>query len=304
MKTRTERPTATYAKWDGDDWVVQPPGRTTGVTLDVYVLRADLDALRHNICKAMINDPTGGAVTVSPLLPAAFLFRVQIEKGWSVGHEEQGWQPENDVGFFVPVRLNERPEFAALVPYIFVDNWVGLISGRELFGFPKQLGDFDETADRLTVEAIVAPDRPGDQAIAQMVFGIPDLGKAAARQLDGNVVLHILEMVLEHLGAANLSSEILPNADPMSFRLKYLFLKQFRDAAEPGKACYQAVVRAPVDVQIHKVAVVTSPIKIDLPPRASLQMAQTLGLKDTESTLALRVKAEMAIPPGEVLWTA
>jgi hypothetical protein len=301
-----------YVEWDGD-WVVQPPGIMTNVAIDLMVLRAKYEILRDEICRALLDRPSAGAVTARPLLPAAFVFRVQIGKGASVEHPEQGWQAEDDLGFLVPVVVTtgHLPEFAALVPYIFVDNWVGMITGREVFGFPKQMATFGAVSGDLSVDAIVAPDNPGDQAIPKRIIALEGLHSARRKPLNGDLVEGIIRRIFDHLGCPEEleSEEVLPLRDSTKLSAKYVFLKQFRDAHDTAAACYQAIVRAPVEVRVREAHIITSPVTVRLPPRTRLEIARKLGLTTSNpgsfvAELGFSMRVEMAISPGSILWSA
>jgi hypothetical protein len=186
------------------------------------------------------------------------------------------------------------------LPYVFVDSGQAAASGREVYGYPKQMAEFqDDFPGRLskpdtttTVQAqAIARYGPGQEAVLQpmisasrargagddgseldalfnlfvgglgvdttLPFGARPRPSAAITALDAppplaaqqrtpaawaaRRVLDTLSGRGLRLGAERLVLDMM--ASPM-----LVFLKQFRDVACPTKACYQAIIEAPLGV--------------------------------------------------------
>jgi len=55
-----------------------------------------------------------------------------------------GWDADHEVGFFIPLNESGGPAGERLVfwsPYIFIDSALGMVTGREIWGFRKTMGE-------------------------------------------------------------------------------------------------------------------------------------------------------------------
>jgi hypothetical protein len=67
-----------------------------------------------------------------------------------------------------------------------------------------------------------------------------------------------------------------------------VFLKQFRDAQNTHKACYQSLIEAPLKVELfHEGGLFPEAYTLHIADLASHPFAQTLGLKEAEPRSAL-----------------
>ena len=140
-----------------------------------------------------------------------------------------------------------------MIPYIFVDAPAPLLGGREIYGFPKQPGDV----------IVVSPDGSSFEVRAHCVdrFAPDCAGRAAhgaARDAPGRPVGADTSPSATARTCRVSSREIagwlgveVERPSPAGVRLlgqlargevPVVLLKQFRDAADPCRACYQAVI--------------------------------------------------------------
>ena len=157
-----------------------------------------------------------------------------------------------------PTFLAERLVLA--VPYIFVDNPMSYLGGRETYGYAKTMAKFnpaDAVGEHVTMEAFggnfgrdegaawrpfwrsrrSAPTtgfRSGRSRVRRACT--PARGRPARRQRGGEIVLADLRLTAELIESM------------LAGQVHQLFLKQFRDAVDGTRACYQSVVEAPVNV--------------------------------------------------------
>jgi hypothetical protein len=87
-----------------------------------------------------------------------------------------------------------------------------------------------------------------------------------------------------------------------------LGLKQFRDAASPGQACYQAIVEAPLTTKelYGRPRFFFDAFQLTLMDVASHPVADVLGLSKAPQTVPLTVyfEATMHMGEGTVVWSA
>jgi hypothetical protein len=138
-----------------------------------------------------------------------------------------------------------------MIPYIFVDASAPMLGGREIYGFPKQPGDVIVSADGSSVEVRVqCVDRFSPDARVEQLTVLrathPDGPPATTNSSgDGTDLPGLLREIAGWLGVE------VERPSPAGVRLlgqlgrgdvPVVLLKQFRDAADPYRACYQAVI--------------------------------------------------------------
>ncbi len=176
----------------------------------------------------------------------------------------QGTMPETDIGFWIPVTDAQRPFSVFWYPaYLFVDNWLAVVGGREVWGFPKAWATIEASpgdprdgaiaVSTLAVKTLAPKARatmaeifrltPGPSAAAgSEPVGDEGLASAIARLLAGDLFVELMAVMARLLEAGGAG---LPGA-PM------ILLKQVRDAASPAAASYRSVIIA--DTTITAVA--------------------------------------------------
>jgi hypothetical protein len=134
-----EAPQRAYVLRDGDLIAVPPIG--LDVRLSMFLLEADVGRLQQ-LCDHHLNI---GDDRYEPLWPYVMFYTSTMDNIVP----GLGTCPEIDCGFWVPLlrgrHRNGRFEAERLVtytPYLWVDNDLALVGGREVFGFPKHLGRF------------------------------------------------------------------------------------------------------------------------------------------------------------------
>jgi hypothetical protein len=306
-----------YVECDGE-WARRQPVSLEHVRMYVFPLPAHQGVL-DLLCDRRFNDrPTGGRVRVTPLLPAVLLVCADIGMAHSDDPEDapKGWLTERDAGFFVPVSLevDGASRVGALVPYLFVDNMAGVLGGREIYGFPKELGQiaFDPRSLAFEVQSLVLPVySPRQRAVQRPVISVsapgPDLRlplPADVLQATGRIVEKIHEVL--HLDAPAPAG-----THPGFAEVPLLFLKQFRDAARAGEACYQGLVQANASIgTVRGGEILVGDFEVSLPPYASLRIAEVLGLarlvplvQHFTAPVGFALDLDFRLPVGDVLWS-
>lgn len=134
-----------------------PPITADGVRMYGFLLPADRRHLDRAF-DARFNEPSGGAVLTVSAVPFV-LFYVSVIPNIRM-HENVGWYRERETGVMMfGLDLTHDRLFTTL-DYLFVDSGQAMANGREIFGFPKQIGDFTGDDEWLEDPEIAVP--PGN----------------------------------------------------------------------------------------------------------------------------------------------
>ena len=106
-----------------------------------FVLDADPDLLAA-YCDRLFNRPTLGDEDWEPMGSELLLNFVDIPTMGSTDPLDRrlGVCHEREAAISFPVIDRRRDRFAWAIPYMFVDSALALAGGREVYGFPKQMG--------------------------------------------------------------------------------------------------------------------------------------------------------------------
>lgn len=289
-----------------------------------FMLKADIGAL-HRFCDGYLNAvaPDGAGERYRAAMDRVMF--VFSDMGRAVIGASRGYRqftvPEIDVAFWIPVvavRQNGGREtisrFLWLMTYVNVDNLWAVASGREIYGFPKGLATVHSAArrgelDLLTVDTL-AVERFGPEASARMQRFL-ELRKAGA---GANAVARVWNSAAEAL--AEISS-LLSNARPGSGlaaqfgelvrhrRYPMVFLKQFRDVADPTQACYQAVIEADVSIGAFRGAgLLAGEYRLEICDLESHPVVEELGLESYAPRVlnAFHSDFDFQMGLGRVIW--
>ncbi len=187
----------------------------------------------------------------------------------------------SEVAFYVPLRWYERDRFKGYViakPYAFVDDPVFAMTMREVLGVPA----FDATIETPTQSWL----RQGPVLrVKADVFTVLDAGMGEQRRT-------LLEVVPRRepggparsggLSGSNLEGlcEVARKVFAQPTEILVLTLKQFRDARDPDRACYQALVLQGSRIFQKPPQRLGEEMKIHVYRYPNLPLAQTLGLVD------------------------
>jgi hypothetical protein len=250
----------------GGEIVYSPPGVATGVRMYAFVLLADANHLQRMFDR-YLNDPSGGAVDFEPAGSLIVLNFTTLEHVGALTppDDRRGFFLENEMAIWTLGYDRQRSTYETFVPYMVVDHGAALAMGREVYGFPKQLG------------VVKMPDpggRPDEFVLS--VDGVPAWGPRQQFELhplirihqtdtdaplpthgfssQGHLVSEMARLLAEHpdvmrvarddhagddLDHAARAAELLATET-----LPMVFLKQIRDGRLPLHACYQAIQTA------------------------------------------------------------
>jgi uncharacterized protein with NAD-binding domain and iron-sulfur cluster len=261
----TARVLPSYIETDGNQIAAAPI--KIGVNVTMFMLDARYDKLRA-ICDQQLNLP-GSPVTYRPLGPFCVLYCSTVDN--YPLQNPLGWVPERDFGIWMPVVAGRGrghtfvPErIATYTPYIWVDNGVALVGGRTVFGFAKQLGamKLPRTGERgeFTLDTMVIDKfDPGAMARDERLVTVKRrdhglLGDLRDAWRTGENLVDAfgskLDLVLA--GGPELPVPTWDFAKQLITKLgsgmRMVFLKQFPDAVDGTRACYQSIVEADLPI--------------------------------------------------------
>jgi uncharacterized protein with NAD-binding domain and iron-sulfur cluster len=294
----------------GGEQVFRQPLVLYGASLNAFMLDADMTAL-EKLCDERLNGPAAGRLRYIPLTSKVALVFANIAKASSTDPHDavKGWIPEIDVAFWIPLLVTEPDgrggwevrDVRWWLPYVFVDNAWAMATGREIYGFAKQLGEFNIPSDAehgaYTVSTTVLdPFHPDTRARMRQIVSVRknDSGSTGiAKIFDelGDAGGELIRTVFD--GKESLEVLVRRGVDPIKLPLNLLdylkdgkapmvFLKQFRAAGDPTRACYQRLIHAAaniIDDGFDGGGLMLGDYTLTLADFASQPIARDLGLK-------------------------
>ncbi len=295
-----------------------------------FWLPADGDAL-HRLCQRYLSAPTNGAWDYVPAMPyVAMLYAEMDVLSTDARDQALGHSRERELSFWAPVVGRRKagglwtPDHAAwFLPCLYVDNPSALVTGREVYGFPKMWGRFEPPtiiqnpefavdAWRFETETEEAPpgqDRmqrlaelkrrdPEDALVSAVTWGNWDVARAEIirllRQTDSSVDLETLRELVDLEG----------------IEIPLVFLKQFRDAADTRRACYQAIIRTNARLDtFHQGGFLEHTYYLELPSHANHPLDKLLGLRtnqqgDVQALMGFWIHVDFVLAHGAEVWKA
>jgi uncharacterized protein with NAD-binding domain and iron-sulfur cluster len=298
----------------GGDLCMAPPLELTGAKMYSFLVNADMDALTAMI-DAQLNAVTApSGITYKPLMGMAAIVCADITKSYSTTPPDslKGWMAERDFGVWVPVVRYEggKPgKIGWYLPYVFVDNVAAMVTGREVFGFFKQTATLTMTDTLFAIDALVIEKfSPASEAKTIRLMTIEG---AAPQPPAWSGVKDAFEAIWAAVKATfttpgrELAWDLMKNMmeDLVTGDVPMVFLKQFRDAGDPTRACYQAVIEAPAKLEKWKNGGFTGPQEISITPADSHPIVQECGLAGAQIHCGVGFWTEMdfVMQPGRVV---
>lgn len=302
-----------------NDQTSPQPFLLRNIRLYGLVLPADADSIQRNVCDRYFNIPSGGSERFRAASASVTLAFSRIEAISSTGQPcaDYGYFPEQETGFWILMVDEKRERLCWTLPYLFVDSPVAIAAGREIYGFPKQMGrmnlpDTPTPADPFTLDALALETYSPDTgaAMARVVTARPAANVAPASGEWASLgemmlsLVRILETQDSLFEKARLAYDSM--GDLLSGRMPLVFLKQFRDVADGNVACYQSIVETAMEARQFHSAAWLAPHDVDINSYASLPIRTDLGLPagTLRSTLSFTTNADYTIANGIELWKA
>jgi hypothetical protein len=277
------------------------PLKITNVTAYGFALRARRSKLQAFIDQ-QLNQVSGGELRYSavevPCDPeATFMFHCYNNaRHCTPENEVIGHMPDREAAFLIPIWQHRRgsplPQLKMWIPYLFIDVTEGMVTGREVWGYHKTFANIvlpaaPSSASYLSCEAMLfktfARDTLGQWG---KIIQIRGSGGARAGQAQPawasyeHAVQGMMERIGQNAGLATVANELV-KLYLSKHPLPVINLKQFRDAADSSRACYQALVSSPCEIIDWKGGhFLDGDYEIEIATCDSHQIVNDLGLAD------------------------
>jgi hypothetical protein len=316
-----------YVDRDGET-VYRPPYLQKDTFLTGWLLKSSKPALQK-LLDHDLNNPAGGAVDYRPLTSAVLMSLANIQEVSSLDPRDRkkGWIDEVDICFWVLAGAfkeergrKELDHLVWYVPYIWVTNGYTMATGREAFGYPKAYGWANlprnpQDPGPLWADGLVIPHfSPRTEVTRQRIFTIsrdPDDSEslvewAAASKVDA---FRGIAKLFHDFGDIECDLDFIFNTfkDLLGGHLPMVFLKQFRDAVQPTRACYQAIIEANATITDFRGAgLLPRNWTLQLHQYASHRIIDTLALNPAPHTVnnGFWVDFSFSMDLGQEIWRA
>jgi hypothetical protein len=295
-----------------------PPYKFDDVRFTVFPLHASKAKLQQCCDRFINNVPKPSAALPFRLEPIQSLVLLEVldypvMRSTFPGQSKLGFSSQKECFFAIPVvkRVNGLAVAVGLfVPFIFVDNDWSLVSGRDVVGFAKLRGEIDmpvlsglsqtQFKPMLSVRAFhqfIAESKSEVRPLVEYAGGLtPFAAQLIPQQADadriwpfgpieqlygdaapGNDLAPVDDDVFQLLTATSGSEVAVPN---------YMF-RQYRDAVEPERACYQEILEARMSITGFGAVQAFGPgLKVRVNRFASLDLGTELGLQAIDTATA------------------
>lgn len=315
-ETAHSRSMPAYIARGGEQELVAPCG-LYGSQFYIFVLEGNRESLQALVDR-LFTAPSGGAVRYEAFSNYVAVMFTHVDRLTS-SDASQGWAAYGDIAMWVPVieRAGIVPAFKMYPPYMIVDNSSTMATGREVYGFPKEMGWFIEPQ---------APEFIGDLAVDVTGYRRDSATRQSVRERLWTVqrskadqpavfqplaslreVFDEFERVMSSLHGENLKDAFIVGLDVLKdlFKIPALGLKQFRDIADPSQAAYQAIVEAPLGVsRLREARLLTDNYTFTLNDLASHPVAAETGLQIgvQDVVFACWLYADFELGAGRTNW--
>jgi hypothetical protein len=294
------------------------PFRFPDVTLQVYPLLAErarlARLLQHYLGRSVATSGHRFELIGSYVYMLITVVGEQLGSMWSESNNI-GWWADKELSFCLPVRWFHRDELVGLTmltPFVFANSGRAVITDREVNGRPSVRANIDSAPDSWLAESGPIAERTFLR-VATEVFPALHLGQESQQrtliEIDGRDSLrdddaarrklaeHWRETLVrdqrrkdriyraqqrEVCHAKALARQILAQQAPVN----WITLKQYPDAEDPGRACYQALVHTTRSISaLYDLREIEQRVHVRLHRYPGQPIADTLGLavKHTQS---------------------
>jgi hypothetical protein len=311
-----------------DNQAMPTPAALQNVTAYFFPLISDTQR-QQELCDRLLNAPSKGLASYRAFFPQVFLIfnRTASVSSTVPFFRDQGNFSYTEAGIWIPlVSIDNRgpvPVATRLVLfpyYMFATSSHAVVSGREDQGWPKETADLTvptrpSEADLFEIRPALF-DRFGPDVLAQreslvQVTRVGGTSRGAVAQVftEGKAALEaIVDLVfggptitVPGLGLA------LSMVDMLWTGPAFTFLKQFRDVADPSRACYQAGIEAGTRLDRFRCAgMLDGRYTLDLKTADSHPMVSELGLapRTFDAVRGFFVDMDFTLESGVTRWKA
>lgn len=284
-----------------------------------FFLKGKLENLQKSI-DTSLNQVAGSTMYFKVLSPYVLTSFTRVDKAYSQNPQDRakGWIQEIDIVTWVMVgRQNSSDSDDISHVYfhplhIFVNDAMALINGRELFGYPKYLCNYEmpqagEPLTKLSLSAKSFKQFSPETELAMQPLLTVDCNAKEQQQLS------TVEAISQTWQLFKEQTDFIPELDKLGEEQLYsllfkpaidqVFLKQFPDSAG-DKAVYQAITASPAKInKVHSVSLLENDLLATIFDNDSFPFKQTLGVELGEQHVLLpyHVNFDFEVPAGEVL---
>ena len=280
--------------------------------LAAFIFKGDAERLTAH-CNQALNVSPGFKYKYVPLSSSLILvFADMLVSSRDERDAQVGLIPETEVSFWVLTVAMQKTRggyiphhLAWFLPYLFVDEGNSIATGREVYGFNKLGAQFQKP------EKIQGPEFTAD------VLGFKEFGTDSIAQRERLLEISAPLSIdvapssnLEHI-KNKISVELFKNigtglgGDMLEFAARFVndhiplvFLKQFRDAQNTQKACYQRIIEASLKLEtFYEGGLFPEAYTLHIANLASHPLTQSLGLKagKQRSTLGAWMRVDFGL---------
>ena len=275
-----------------------------------------------DLVRRTLDEPAGPEIAYRAIGSKVLLMVGGFERVSSMASPFDRWGTVSEImaSFWIPVIagrdlgdvfLAER--LGLVAPYVFVDNPMSYLGGRETYGYAKTMARFDPSSgvgEQQRMETFGGDFGRHDGAAWRRFLeisanGVEEEGPGPADSVEGPAALvgQLAPQLLERnaegevvLPGVRLATSLLD--DMLEGRVRQVFLKQFRDAAQGTRACYQSVVEAPIDLKRVSIHRSKRDWDVTLRPLDSHPIDQEMGVTSQRALLALEGELDMVVETG------
>jgi hypothetical protein len=290
----------------GGEQAFEQPYHLDDTKLFGFVLEGTAQNLQA-LCDKYLNQPANNQVKYHPASNSIILTFD------SIGNITSPDRPDRQKGSFseageviVWILTQSKKGLAWFIPYIFVNSSPAMVSGREVYGFPKKWGWFQLPPDPrdpqiLTLETLaIQTFSPQSRATRQQLLEVKQIpgDYASTGSFINRNPLEILTEIVQ--------STIPEIADLLQGEMPVVFLKQFRDVQDGKKACYQAIVEAKVKLnKLYGVRPLGHKFQVSVQNFDSHPLVTDLGIQAVQTAkVACWLNFDFSLENGTEIWKA
>jgi uncharacterized protein with NAD-binding domain and iron-sulfur cluster len=269
----------------------------------------------------MFNIPSGPGVEYRSLGSNVLMMMGNFKRITSLTQPFDRWGAvrETQASFWIPVLAGRdlggvfvAERLLLAVPYVFVDNPMSYLGGREDYGYAKVMAQFDPAlglADHVSMKAFGGDFGRSEGADWRELLELTSIGalRAPEERPTQTGTLPLVQLLVgdsaqikqgEDVVLADLTLTAGLIDDLIAGRMTQVFLKQFRDAADGTRACYQAVVEAPVQIQRVSYALTERDWSLTVHPLDSHPLDRELGVTSQQAGIAFDMEIDFVVENG------
>ena len=301
-----------------------------GVSLHSFLIEGDLDSIQA-LVDDNLNEGREDGVEYVALSAHAMVIFADLPTIRSVNppYSQQGSIEEREAAVWILTAAVKRcngvliaQRLAWFVPYIFVSDGFALSAGREIFGFPKQWGWFNDWAERgnpteFSVDTVAIPKySPTARARRHRILDI--------KRVDRGLLDDFKSLWTNASGAFDFMSSLLKGRDDIilpsktfldgllsdfrNLEVALVFLRQFPDVANGYHAAYRAIIEASAKITggLPKVEFISDTFELTAENFDTHPIRSDLGLASgpIRVKLAFRIKLDFTFENGKEIWRA